>query len=104
VAFLASLLGGTSLAHRMAGDFVDLGDKGHAVPLRKVFVWITVLWAVVFLVEAFLAWLLIANHSIEAYVAYRTGIGAGLKGLAVAGSVVWFRFGMRRRGVQVAFG
>jgi uncharacterized membrane protein len=104
VAFLVSLVAGRSLAHRLAGDFVALDGLGHAQPLRRVFAWITVLWAVVFLFEASLGWWLLSNHSMEAYVAYRAGIGAGLKGLAVVGSALWFRLGMRRRGVRVSFG
>jgi len=102
--FLASLPAGRSLAHRLAHDFVPLEGAGASPRLRRVFAAITVLWAVVFLLLAFLGWYLLGRETVAAYVGYRTAIAAGVKALAIAASYAVFRFGLRRHGIRLAFG
>ena len=102
--FLASLPAGRSLAHRLAHDFVPLDGLAPHFRLRRVFYGITLLWAGVFLLLAFLGWYLLGHSGVAAYVGYRTAISAGIKALAVAASVQLFRSGLRRHGIRVAFG
>jgi len=102
--FLASLPAGRSLAHRLAHDFVPLDGVGISVRLRQIFGVITVLWAAVFLLLAFLGWYLLGRETVAAYVGYRTAIAAGVKALAIGASFYVFRSGLRRHGIRVAFG
>lgn len=102
--FLASLPAGRSLVHRLAHDFVPIDGLAPHSRLRRVFCGITVLWAAVFLLLAFLGWYLLGHNGVAAYVGYRTAISAGVKALAVAASVQLFRTGLRRHGIRVAFG
>jgi uncharacterized membrane protein len=102
--FLASLPAGRSLAHRLAHDFVPLDGVGISARLRRVFRFITVLWAAVFLLLAFLGWYLLGRETVAAYVGYRTAIAAGVKALAIGASFYVFRSGLRRHGIRVAFG
>ncbi|MFH1330575.1 MAG: hypothetical protein ABIJ48_08010 [Actinomycetota bacterium] len=101
--FLASLPAGRSLVHRLAHDFVPLEGLAPHLRLRRVFYGITLLWAGVFLLLAFLGWYLLGHNGVAAYVGYRTAVSAGVKSLAVAASVQLFRSGLRRQGIRVAF-
>ena len=73
--------------------------------LRRVFAGITVLWAAVFLLLAFLGWYLLGHSAPWPPTSgYRTAISAGVKALAIVASVLLFRSGLRRHGIRVAFG
>jgi uncharacterized membrane protein len=102
--FLASLPAGRCLAHRLAHDFVPLDGLAAHSRLRLVFRRITILWAAVFMLLAFLGWYLFGHSGIAAFVGYRTAIAAGVKALAIGASVQLFRSGLRRHGIRVAFG
>ena len=96
--FLASAATRESLAARLAGDFVPLGDLREQPVMRRVFARITVLWGTAFLLNSLLGMWMLAVHSDATYVLARSVMSTTVKGLAVVASILLFRASMRRRG------
>lgn len=91
-AFLASLPAGRPLAERLARDFVAFPDAFSSHPaVRRVFMRITLLWALVMLANAGITLWLLLSQSLEVFLAARTATSLGLTAGAIAVSTLWFR-------------
>jgi hypothetical protein len=96
--FLLSIPAGRPLAERLAHDFVPFPPGFVARPrIRKVFVQITVIWALVNLINAAGALLLLVSQPIATYLVAKTGMSAAVTGLGVLLSVWWFKRALRRQ-------
>ena len=104
LAFAASLVTREPLVGRLAGDFVPLGDLTERPAVAAVFRQLTALWAVVFVVNALLGLGMLMNQSAETYILVRPTASLIVRGAGIALSIVWFRMGLRRRGVRVLMG
>jgi len=101
LAFMVSLATRDPLVGRLAGDFVPLGDLAGRPAVSGVFRQLTALWAVVFFVNGLLALWLLLHQSTEVYILMRPTVSLIVRGCGVALSILWFRVGLRRRGVRV---
>jgi intracellular septation protein A len=100
-AFLLSVPMGRPLAEKLAHDFVPLPPSFLKRPkVRQLFVRISLLWALVSLVNAAGAIALLVNVPIATYLAAKTGLSWGLTLAAIALSSWWFRRGLRRHGPE----
>lgn len=91
-AFLFSIPFGRPLAQRLARDFVPFPEGYVKRPaIRRVFVQITVVWALVNLLNAAGTVLLLVSQPVATYVAAKTGYSAVVTGLGILGSSWWFR-------------
>lgn len=91
-AFLFSIPVGRPLAQRLARDFVPFPDGYIKRPaIRRVFVQITVIWALVNLLNAAGTLLLLISEPVATYVAAKTGLSAVITGSGVLLSSWWFR-------------
>jgi hypothetical protein len=104
VIFLATAATRESMAARLAGDFVPLGDLHRQPAMRQFFAKITMLWGATFLLNSLLGMWMLLGQSAETYVLTRSVVSTSIKGLAILASVVCFRRSMRRRGIGVQFG
>jgi hypothetical protein len=96
-AFLLSVPLGRPLAEKLAHDFVPLPPSFLKRPkVRQLFVRISLLWALVSLVNAAGAITLLVNVPIATYLAAKTGFSWGLTLGAIGLSSWWFRRGLRR--------
>jgi hypothetical protein len=90
--FLFSIPLGRPLAQRLARDFVPFPDGYIKRPaIRRVFVQITVIWALVNLLNAAGTLLLLISEPISTYVAAKTGLSAVVTGSGILLSSWWFR-------------
>jgi hypothetical protein len=90
--FLFSIPFGQPLAQRLARDFVPFPEGYIKRPaIRRVFVQITVIWALVNLVNAAGTLLLLISEPVATYVAAKTGLSAIVTGTGVLVSSWWFR-------------
>ena len=103
--FLVSAVIRRPLTERLARDFCPLDPVVLARPsVRRFFVQISLLWAVVLLANAgFVIWLLL-TASLHAFVLERTAVSWTLTGSAIAVSTLWFMRSMRRAGIAVHWG
>jgi hypothetical protein len=91
-AFLFSVPAGRPLAERLAHDFMPLPASLTDRPaIKQVFVRITLLWALVNLVNAGLTIWLLLSTPVAVYVAAKTGVSLAVTGLGIAVSVVLFK-------------
>jgi hypothetical protein len=96
-AFLLSVPLGRPLAEKLAHDFVPLPASFVARPrVRKLFVRISLLWALVSLVNAAGTITLLLNVPLGTYLAAKTGLSTFLTVGAIALSSWWFRRGIRQ--------
>ena len=96
-AFLLSVPLGRPLAERLAHDFVPLPAAFVKRPIvHKLFVRISLLWALVSLANAAGTIALLVNVPIATYLAAKTGLSAFLTLGGIVVSSWWFRRGIRR--------
>lgn len=103
-AFLLSVPAGKPLTERLAADFLPMELDHHAHPhLRQFFSRLSLLWSVVYFVNAALTIWLLLSQPLATYLAVKTVGSLALTGSAIACSTLWFRHAMRRHGVEVRF-
>jgi Protein of unknown function (DUF3159) len=92
VAFLASVPLGRPLAQKLAADMVPLPEAfmNHA-RVRQFFLRISLLWSMVFLVNALISLWMLFNESIGSYLWMRTSMVSALGAAAVAVSILGFK-------------
>lgn len=96
-AFLVSVPAGRPLAERLAVDFFPLPEHLLAQPtIRRVFVRITLLWALVNVVNAAATVWLLVTQPIGVYLLGKTVVSMGVMAAAITLSTVWFRRTLRR--------
>jgi hypothetical protein len=102
--FLGSALLRKPFIERLARDFCPLDPAVVARPaVRRFFIRISLLWAVVLMSNAaFVLWLLFTS-SLHAFVVERTAVSWTLTLAGTALSVAWFVRTMRRDGIAVRF-
>jgi intracellular septation protein A len=94
--FLLSVPAGRPLAQRLADDFVPLPAAFLRRPaIRRVFVRITLLWALINLVNAAGAVGLLVSQPVATYVAAKTAMSWVVTGAGIALSTWWFKRTMR---------
>jgi hypothetical protein len=102
-AFLLSVPAGRPLAARLANDFIPLPVEVLKLEgVQKVFVRITLLWALVNLVNAALTIGLLVSQPVGVFVAARTIATMLVVATGIAFSTIWFKQALRHHGV--AFG
>ncbi len=100
-AFLLSIPLGCPLAEKLAHDFVPLPASFVKRPkVRQLFVRISLLWAVVSLVNAAGTLALLLNVPITTFLAAKTGFSWALTLGAIVLSSWWFRRGLRRHNAE----
>jgi hypothetical protein len=99
--FLLSTLTRRPLVHRMAGDFCPLppGVTGRA-GIRRLFLGLTFLWAVVNLGNAAFTYWLLMSQSTAVFVALRGITGIVLTATAIAVTVTWSWRVARQEGLR----
>lgn len=101
-AFLLSVPLGRPLAEKLAYDFVPMPPSFFKGPkVRQLFVRISLLWALVSLVNAAATIALLLNVPVAAYLAAKTGLSSVLTLGGVVLSSWWFRRGMRRHNAEL---
>ncbi|HWB65518.1 MAG TPA: VC0807 family protein [Mycobacteriales bacterium] len=86
VVFLISLAGARPVVARLAGDFYPMTDDIAAHPrVQRLFWHLTLMWAMLCLVQAGVTAWLLETTSLSTFVAARTGVTTGI---AVAGAAV----------------
>ena len=101
--FLLSVPAGRPLAQRLAHDFVPLPIAFVRRPaIQRVFVRITLLWALVNLVNAAGAIGLLVSQPVGTYVAAKTAMSWVVTGAGVAISTWWFKRTVRLQPAPVA--
>jgi hypothetical protein len=96
-AFLVSVPFGRPLAQRLARDFVPFPEGYIKRPaIRKVFVQITIIWALVNLLNAGGTLILLVSQPIATYVAAKTVTSAVITGAGILVSSWWFRRVVKR--------
>ena len=101
--FLLSVPAGRPLAQRVAHDFVPLSPALVGRPaIQRVFVRITLLWALVNLVNAAGAIGLLLSQPVATYIAAKTAMSWVVTGGGVALSAWWFKRTLRLQPVPVA--
>jgi hypothetical protein len=96
--FLLSVPAGRPLAQRLANDFVPLPTAFLRRPaIQRVFVRITILWALVNLVNAAAAVGLLMSQPVATYVAAKTATSWVVTGSGVALSTWWFKRTLQRQ-------
>lgn len=103
--FLVTTVVDRPLVERLAHDFCPLDEELMRRPhVRRFFVRVSFLWAVVLLVNSgFVLWLLVAS-SLHAFVIERTVVTWVLMGGGIVLSTLWFVRTMRTAGIAVRFG
>jgi hypothetical protein len=98
--FLFSIPAGRPLAQKLAHDFVPFPPGFVKRPaIRRAFMQITAMWALVNLVNAAGAVLLLVSQPLATYLAAKTGLTAAVTGGGIVASVWWFKRTMRRHPV-----
>jgi hypothetical protein len=100
-AFLLSVPLGCPLAEKLAHDFVPLPPSFFKRPkVRQLFVRISLLWALVSMINAAGTLALLINVPIGAFLAAKTGFSWALTLGAIVLSSWWFRRGLRRHSAE----
>ena len=104
-AFLLSVPAGRPLAARLAEDFLPMPDAFRSHPaVRKYFLRITVLWALVQLANAALGFWLLISQPVPVFLAAKTAGTLALTVAAVGVSAFVFFRSMRHHGLLPAAG
>lgn len=102
-AFLLSVPLGRPLAEKLAHDFVPLPASFVKRPrIQRLFVRISLLWALVSLANAAGTIALLVSTPIATYLAAKTGLSGALTAGGVVVSFWWFRRGLRRHNAEAA--
>jgi hypothetical protein len=102
-AFLFSVPLGRPLAEKLAHDFVPMPPAFFKGPkVRQLFVKISLLWALVSLINAAATITLLLNVPIATYLAAKTGVSCALTLGGILLSSWWFRRGLRRHGADLS--
>lgn len=101
--FLFSIPAGRPLAERLAHDFVPFPPGFFKRPaIRKAFMEITAIWALVNLINAAGALILLVSQPIATYLAAKTGLTSTVTATGVLVSAWWFKRTLRRHPVVTA--
>ena len=101
-AFLFSVPLGRPLAEKLAHDFVPMPPAFFKGPkVRQLFVRISLLWALVSLINAAATITLLLNVPIATYLAAKTGVSCTLTLGGILLSSWWFRRSLRRHGADM---
>jgi uncharacterized membrane protein len=104
VVFTASLAR-RPLIHRLADDFCPMPASITAHPgVKRLFVQLTVFWALLCAINGGATLLLLMNQSIGAFLAIRPLISYGLVASGAVASYLWFRRTARTHGIRIVFG
>jgi hypothetical protein len=96
-AFLVSVVAGRPLAQRLAHDFVPLPPAFVRRPaIRRVFVHITIIWALVNLINAGGAIALLLSQNVATYMAAKMAMSWIMTGAGIGVSTWWFKRTLRR--------
>jgi hypothetical protein len=102
-AFLLSVPLGKPLAEKLAHDFVPLPPGLLKRPrIRRLFLHISLLWALVLITNAAGTVALLLNVPIATYLLAKTGLSSGLTVAGVVVSFWWFRRGLRRHNQEAS--
>src|SRR5579862_5331328 len=102
--FLVTAVAGKPLVERLAHDFCPLDPELlRSEFLRRFFLRISLLWAVVLTTQSGFILLLLLRTSLRAFVVERTVVSTVLIGGGVVLSVIWFVRVMREQGIAVRF-
>ena len=101
--FLFSIPAGRPLAQKLAHDFMPFPPGFFKRPvIRKVFMQITAIWALVNLINAAGAMVLLVSQPLATYLAAKTGLTAAVTGGGIVLSAWWFKRTLRRHPVAGA--
>jgi hypothetical protein len=90
-AFLASMTADQPLVQRLARDFLPVSPDFFTNPfVRRFFMRISLLWAVVMLANAAVTTWMLFQLPVSVFVISKTGASVVMTGLAIAYSVLWF--------------
>jgi intracellular septation protein A len=104
VLFLVTAAAGRPLVERLAHDFCPLDPElMKSEPLKRFFLRVSLLWAVVLTTNAGFVLMLLLKSSLKAFVIERTVASSVLIVGGVLLSVMWFVRSMRRHGIAVRF-
>ena len=104
IIFLATAVAGRPLVERLAHDFCPLDPELMKRSfLRKFFLRLSWLWAVVLTTNATFVLMLLLKSSVQAFVVEKTVVSFVLTTGGVVLSVVWFIRAMRQHGFVVRF-
>jgi hypothetical protein len=99
-AFLLSVPLGRPLAQRLAADFCPIpADVMANAHVRRFFLQISLLWALTGFLNASVALWLQFSQSVGTFVLAKSLSSAAITVSAIALSVVWFKFSMKKHGV-----
>jgi hypothetical protein len=99
-AFLLSVPLGRPLAQRLAADFCPIPPDVMAnTHVRRFFLQISLLWALTGFLNASVALWLQFSQSVGTFVLAKSLVSAAITVSAIALSVVWFKFSMKKHGV-----
>jgi uncharacterized membrane protein len=98
--FLASAPFNRPLLARLAGDFCSFPDNLSGHPgMRRFFQRVSVLWALVFAVNGSVTLVMLARATVGNFLMVSTAGSYTLVGLAIVGSLWWFRRSLRSEGI-----
>jgi hypothetical protein len=101
-AFAVTALAGRPLLERLMHDFVPLpGPLADRLRANRFFGYTSVIWTLVYLVNAAGTVWLLTNASLGGFLVLKTVLSPVLTGSAVVVSYLLFRWLMRREGVQI---
>jgi intracellular septation protein A len=105
-ALLVTLVGGgRPLLARLADDFVAFPEALTSRPkVQQFFRRVSLLWALVFLVNGATTLLALAVATVEAYLVVATAGSFALVGVGIAISLWWFRSSLAGEGVRLRWG
>ena len=105
IIFLVTAVAGRPLVERLAHDFCPLDPEiMKRAFLRKFFLRVSWLWAVVLTTNAVFVLMLLLRTSLRAFVVERTVVSMVLTTGGIVLSVLWFIRAMRQHGIVVRFG
>ena len=98
--FLLSVRFGRPLAERLAHDFCPLPESllGNG-GVKRFFLRISLLWALVYLVNGVMTLMLLLTSSLGTFLVLRTATSTALTVCAIGTSFLWFRSSLRDEGV-----
>ncbi|GAB3363529.1 VC0807 family protein [Amycolatopsis echigonensis] len=103
--FLVSAPFNKPLLARLAGDFCAFPETLSGHPgMRRFFQRVSVLWGLVFAVNGSVTLLMLARETVGSFLMVSTAGSYSVIGLAIAGSLWWFRRSLRSAGITLRMG